>query len=142
MKKYVPYILAIFVGLMLAACAAPQAKYRTKEYAPHAKITPLQVDPNAIQTMDKEEFEEYMRRLKVYNQYVRDTGYASAYQAYSEKQWVNNPEGGPPSTPQGWNDTQSYTVTPSRKGVFDERTNAMREEADRLWNEVQEALKK
>lgn len=132
-------VLLAWIALWMSGCASSHEKYRTKEHATHAVITPLQVDPNAIQTMSPEQFDEYMRRLKVYNQYVRDTGYASAYQAYTEKQWVNDPEGGPPSTPDGWNDTRSYTS--SRPGVFNEKSNAMRQEADRLWQQVQEVLK-
>lgn len=129
-----------WIALMLGGCAAPHAKYRTHEHATHAVITPLQVDPNAIHEMKKEQFEEYMRRLKVYNEFVRDTGYASAYQAYAEKQWANDPEGGPPTTPEGWSDDSSYLN--SRPGVFnDAKTSAMREEADRLWLRVQEMLK-
>ena len=64
-RKLVLLIIVLaWIALVMSACAAPQAKYRTKEHATHAVIKPLQVDPNAIQTMTKPEFEEYMRRLK------------------------------------------------------------------------------
>ena len=143
MKKLVHSIITLaLVAFLLSACASVprHEKYRAKEHATHAVIVPFEIDPNEIKSMEPEEFDEFMRRLKVYNQFVRDTGYASAYQAYAEMQWVKDPESGPPSTPEGWNDTKSYTSP--RPGVFgDSKSAAMRAEADRLWLRVEEMLK-
>lgn len=98
-RTLVHYIVVVLAVISLAACAAPQAKYRGNENSPFTKIEPLQVDPNAIQSMTPQEFDEYMRRLRAYNNYVRDTAYANGYYGYSEKQWVNDEEGGAPAPP-------------------------------------------
>jgi len=99
-KNLVHYILAIILVVVgLTGCAASHAKHRGSENAPFQRIEPLRVDPNQIKHMSAQEFDEYMRRLRTYNNHVRDTAYANGYYAYSEKQWHSDVEGGPPAPP-------------------------------------------
>jgi len=49
-----------------------------------------------LNNLTDEEFDTYMHRLKEYNEYIRDTAYTNGYYGYSEKQWVNDEDGGPP----------------------------------------------
>ncbi len=135
MEKWKICILVIVVLSFLSACAAPQAKYRTKEFLPFAKVTPLRVDPNIIKSMDREQYEEYMRRLKEYNAWARDAAYVNAYTAYGEKQWVNNEEGGPPIPPQNNYSTQNFSS--SSVSVFGERSEEYRRASDELWKELE-----
>ena len=116
--KLVHYITICLVVVGLAACAAPQAKYRGNENSPFTRIKPLEVDSNQIQKMSPQEFDEYMRRLRAYNNYVRDTAYANGYYGYSEKQWVNDEEGGAPAPPNVIGRSSSRSSRVSKKSTI------------------------
>ncbi|MEA1926485.1 MAG: hypothetical protein U9M90_04605 [Patescibacteria group bacterium] len=140
MEKWKIWVLIPAVMLVLSlfsACAAPQAKYRTKEFLPFANVKPLEVNPNVVENMSRAQYEEYMRRLKEYNVWVRDTAYANAYTAYGEKQWVNNEEGGPPIPPQNNYGIQSFSPSVS---VFGKRSEEYRRASDELWQQVKKEL--
>lgn len=151
MKKrtLVHYILFVALIVSLAACAAPQKAFRGNENSPFTRIEPLRVDPNAIQSMSPQEFDEYMRRLRTYNNYVRDTAYANGYYGYSEKQWVNDEEGGPPSPPNaqkasgrsGGGSKKPTIASEAAKTVQRETSNIVRDTMQTTSRELRNEIK-
>lgn len=155
MKKnlLVHYIVALLVIVGLSACGAPQKAFRGNENSPFQRIEPLRVDPNAIQSMSPQEFNEYMHRLQTYNAYVRDTAYSNAYYGYSEKQWVNDENGGPPAPPnvasggsRGSGSSKKPTIASEAGDTLRNETSniirdSMRDTSSELRNEIRRTIR-
>ena len=136
-KNNTLYILIAYILLTsLMACGAPQSKFRGIENTPLTQLKPLHVDPNEVKNMSDDEFDAYMRRLRKYNAYVRDTAYTNGYYGYSEKQWVNDKDGGPP-VPAMNDNTKNNNSRNSRKNqrektLSEETLNSITNETGRV----------
>jgi hypothetical protein len=134
-RVFLTLAMGFFLFTIGCAGGAPHAKYRGAENAPHMQITPLRADPNVMATMSPSQRANYLRGINDYNLTLQNIAYTNAYTAYSEKQWVNDPEGGPPAPPVslgGQAGRSSRSRSSNRGGIMDDAKKTASRETQRF----------
>lgn len=125
-KRVVPYILLVVVCLTVSACGSKnQSAYRGDPGGtPGIRVTPLSfgITQQQLANMNPAQYNELMRRIDRYNSSMREASYNEAYDAYAKKQWINNPEGGPPIMP-GQIGGKAPKVKKEKPGVIEKEGN-------------------
>jgi len=93
MKKAMNVIVRLALLVMVLSCVSCASsggheKYRGNENSPFTQFNTHNVDPNLVMNMNKQQFDDYMRKLNAMQDYKDRMNTTNAGSAAAESMWV------------------------------------------------------